>query len=70
PQGNVTQAGHKHVPNRNSPFLTVSSRSNRAEGFAAAPQGNVTQAGHKHVPNQNPPFPNATNTINSGEAEQ
>jgi len=35
-----------------------------------APQGNVTQASHKHVTKQNPPSPNATNTLNSGEAEQ
>jgi MbtH protein len=30
----------------------------------------VTQASHKHVTKQNPPSPNATNTLNSGEAEQ
>jgi len=38
--------------------------------LATAPQGNVTQASHKHVTQQNPPSPNATNTLNSGEAEQ
>jgi hypothetical protein len=35
-----------------------------------ASQGNVTQASHKHVTKQNHPSPNATNTLNSGEAEQ
>jgi hypothetical protein len=35
-----------------------------------APQGNVTQASHRHVTKQNRPSPNATNTLNSGEAEQ
>jgi hypothetical protein len=38
--------------------------------FEAAPQGNVTQAGHKYVTKQNHASPNATNTLNSGEAEQ
>ena len=41
-----------------------------ASRLATAPQGNVTQASHKHVTKQNHPFPNATNTLNSGEAEQ
>jgi hypothetical protein len=38
--------------------------------LATAPQGNVTQASHKHVTKQNRSFPNATNTLNTGEAEQ
>jgi hypothetical protein len=38
--------------------------------LATAPQGNVTQANHQHVTKQNRPSPNATNTLNSGEAEQ
>jgi hypothetical protein len=38
--------------------------------FATAPQGNVTQASHKYVTKPRPPSPNATNTLNSGEAEQ
>ena len=42
----------------------------QAEGFATAPQGNVTQTGHKYVTKQNHPSCNATNTLNSGEAEQ
>jgi hypothetical protein len=35
-----------------------------------APQGNVTQLSHKYVTKQNRSSPNATNTLNSGEAEQ
>jgi hypothetical protein len=38
--------------------------------LATAPQGNVTQTSHEYVTKQNHPFPNATNTLNSGEAEQ
>jgi hypothetical protein len=38
--------------------------------LATAPQGNVTQPGHEHVTKHNHPSPNATNTLNSGEAEQ
>jgi protein-tyrosine phosphatase len=41
-----------------------------AEDIATAPQGNVTQADHEHVTRQNPPAPDATNTLNSGEADQ
>jgi hypothetical protein len=41
-----------------------------ASWLATAPQGNVTQADHKHVTKQDRPFSNATNTLNSGEAEQ
>jgi hypothetical protein len=50
--------------------LVPTSRSTQAEGFATAPQGNVTQTSHKHVTKQNHPSSNATNTLNSGEAEQ
>jgi hypothetical protein len=50
--------------------LVSTSRSTQAEGYATAPQGNVTQASHKYVTKQNYPSPNATNTLNSGEAEQ
>jgi hypothetical protein len=38
--------------------------------LATAPQGNVTQPSHKHVTKQNHPLPNATNTLNSGEADE
>jgi hypothetical protein len=46
------------------------SRSTQAEGNASAPQGNVTHASHKYVTKQNHQSLNATNTLNSGEAEQ
>ncbi len=50
--------------------LVSTPRSNQAEGFATTPQGTVTQASHKYVTRQNPQSPSATNTLNSGEAEQ
>ncbi len=43
---------------------------NQAESLATAPQGTAMQTSHKYVPNQNLLSPNATNTIESGEAEQ
>jgi hypothetical protein len=48
----------------------VSSKSTQAEGFATAPRGNVPQTSHEHVTKQSHPSPDATNTLNSGEAEQ
>jgi len=50
--------------------LVSISRSTQAVRYSTAPQGNVTQASHKHVTKQNLPSPNASNTLNSGEAEQ
>jgi alkanesulfonate monooxygenase SsuD/methylene tetrahydromethanopterin reductase-like flavin-dependent oxidoreductase (luciferase family) len=50
--------------------IVSTSRSHQAECYATAPQGNVTQTSHKHVTKQNQPSPNATNTLESGEAEQ
>jgi hypothetical protein len=52
-----------------TPLVSIS-RSTQAECYATAPQGNVTQTSHKYVTKQNPSSPNATNTFNSGEADQ
>jgi hypothetical protein len=38
--------------------------------LATAPQGNVAQPSHEHVTKRDHPSLNATNTVNSGEAEQ
>jgi hypothetical protein len=42
----------------------------RAACLPTAPQGNVTQAGHGYLTKQHFLSGNATNTVNSGEAEQ
>jgi hypothetical protein len=48
----------------------AASRATQPEHLATAPQGNVTQLSHKYAPKPNAPSPNATNTKNSGEAEE
>ena len=42
----------------------------QTEGFETAHQGKVIRASHKCVTKQNVRSANATNTVNSGEAEQ